>query len=202
VQTLKRIGNVSIASGDGDPFDEIPFVNALVNLDANIGGYKLYDSGALAAPQPSIDVAGISQDYSSLRLLLRARSDVANAAGNPRLRFNNDAGNNYRYVASAAGGGLHAADSGIDFAAIGDFTALNSLAGYFALVAVEIPFYSEAREHDLTASLGSQYDNLGNAVLAPYFAHWAQAAAINRVAFACATGNLIAGSRLVIYGVA
>lgn len=172
------------------------------------GLISLYDSGYLGASAASIDTGanGIAGGHFCLVVLIYVRTDRAAAQDNINLRVNADSSGHYDLTrlqaqnATASGGTVNAAT-----ALIGQSMTVPSAsatAGEFAVVQVVIPAYDNTTGFKTANVHGSFPDETAaNSGVAMFSAQWRSTAAITRMALTPVTGtNLVAGSRMVIYG--
>lgn len=173
------------------------------------GGFgltKLYDQ-TLGAAAASIDtgVNGIASGHVDLLILVyvRAADALSNVAINVVL--NGDTGANYDLIewrnlnAVGSSASAHARTAGI----LGGAPAATLTANYFATIRATINSYDSvtAGYKNIESSGGYVTDADTAMQVGTLLTTWRSTAAINRIAVSSAGGgNLITGSRLVIYG--
>lgn len=158
----------------------------------------------LGASAANIDFTGIPSGYAHLLVVGSARCDNA-ASQSLLLRFNNDSGANYDYeLISASAASTAAAET---FAATGMricfIPGTGATAGYFSSFLCLIPNYAGTTSDKEVFSIHSNRTGTttGTMFLGMQAAAWrTTATAINRLTFLSAAGNLIAGSRITVYG--
>lgn len=167
-------------------------------------GSKLFDS-TLGADAANIDTgAGL---FSTLldQLVVYAifRTTEAVTESSAGFRFNNDNGNNYDFQSinvdnTTVTGALTLATSFIGMFALG----ASAQAGAFTAVVMEIPAYSQTTAHKSLNLRGTSIeDTAGDCRSQTLFGRWKNTAAISRVQLIPGSGNLLAGSRLSVYGI-
>jgi Concanavalin A-like lectin/glucanases superfamily len=167
------------------------------------GTLKLFDS-LLAADAASIDTGagGIAGGYAALDILLYCRGTQASIAAQMYLRVNNDSATNYiwqrvRGLGSAAAAVDNTSDTGFNFTGPG----ANNGANIFGIFRFTIPNYAGTTGFKgATWSGGYEDTTAGQGGVTLHAGHWKNTAAITRVAVFPASANLLAGSRLTIWG--
>jgi hypothetical protein len=169
------------------------------------GLVKLFDS-TLGASAASIDTGanGVAGGHSDLLIYIVGRCDLVVNSATVALQFNADTGANYDWIWNRnAGGVLASVSTFADTAAeIGNVPGTTGAATYPGTFAVSIPSYTQTTFFKAGQSLGgSVFATLGNTQTTFAAFAWRNTAAITRVSlFPFSGGNLIAGSRMVIYG--
>lgn len=173
------------------------------------GGFglvKIFDQ-TLGAAAASIDTGagGVTAGFVDLMIIAYARAaDVANNVA-LNINFNNDSGANYdvsqwrNLDGSGASTNANARTAGI----FGAIPASSATANYFSIVRGTIASYdSVTAGYKLVESVGGYNDAAGTLFqVGTLINTWRSTAAITRIAVSSAGGgNLITGSRLVIYG--
>lgn len=167
-----------------------------VIFEATLGAdTATWDTGASSIPNT----------YRNLVIVLEARSSSATSGiTSVKIRFNNDSGSNYdsQYLAAVAAtpaSGESLADTGMY---IGDAPLGNSPAGYYSSHHVEVPHYANTLYHKAANSSNAVWSgtSTGNGRTALACGSWRSTAAISRLQVYLATGNVAAGSRLLVYG--
>lgn len=171
----------------------------------------LYDS-TLSADAASFDVQNIPQGYKHLCVVLQCRSSKAAVnEDNFALRVNNDTGNNYNVQYLQAFGTTANAQEALataDFykasplCSLATMPAATSPSGASSSIIIDIPNYaSTALNKNVVAQASQQlYNTSQGQRIWNGAGTWLNTAAINRLTFLAAGGNLVAGSRLTIYG--
>lgn len=166
---------------------------------------KLFDS-TLGTAASTIDTgaAGIAAGYDILEVFLLLRTDEAVGASTCLLSLNNDTGSNYdrQHVRGANATASAAATTGETGGWGLSISGTSEAAGVFTVVRVTIPFYAQTTAQKTAECVYGRADttntnNIANAIIM----QWRNTAAITRMAItAPATKNLIAGSRMLIFG--
>lgn len=170
------------------------------NVDAAGGGdmVVLFDQ-TLGSDAASIDTDPTSlSGYAHLKIILSLRT-TNGSAQNQLLRFNNDSGANYRHRdwVFNSGGTANSAGSSETSALIGSMPGSGATTGYFAITDIMIPEYASTSK--LKQLWHNTYDG-GHDAATTGGASWLSTSAITRVTVLAAAGNLLAGSRMTIYG--
>lgn len=168
----------------------------------------LYDSGYLGADAASIDTGagGIASGHFALIIVGYFRTTNTVSNDNLLVRFNNDSGANYDYMRTInSGGGLSGTSSVAQTAFVGWLCpGASDAANEFGAAWGRIPAYDNTSNRksgifdstavDTTAGAGATYSNAFS---------YRSTAAISRMSVQSGTAgkNIVAGSRLVIYGV-
>jgi hypothetical protein len=202
MQTTPNLGLV-IPSGDGDPFDEIPFVNALTTIDGRVPN-RIADI-TLAAPASAINFGAIPQTFRHLELIVSARTDQAATFSPLYLRFNSDAGTNYDYQRTDA---LAATNNPFEAFAqtvlqIGYAVGQGSGAGHWgrtrALVPDYVTFFHERMA--LFQSFAKVGNATGNLVSQTGGGSWRSSAAITSILLLPSGGtNFVAATHATLIG--
>lgn len=164
---------------------------------------QLYDLSLGVAG--TFDQASISGAYNDLVLVLIAR-DAAASTIDVWTRFNNDTGSNYGALrGTAVSGSMSVGDqTGSTRIECGRIPGTGSTANSFARVMITIPGYASTSLLktcliDSSFVTATSSGGIGRQIGSGF---WNSTAAINRVQIAGASGgNLLAGSKLRIYGV-
>ena len=161
----------------------------------------LFDQ-VLTADAATFDVQNIPSGYKHLLITGMARTTEAAVGSSATIRLNNDSGANYD------GERLTAADTvvtGIGTVA-GTSFAINipgasAHSGAASPFAIEIPGYADTTFHkSLLVRSGLVEDTAADSRIDLRAIRWRSTSAINRVTLTAGSGNLLAGSRLTIYG--
>jgi hypothetical protein len=163
----------------------------------------------LATSSPSgtgaVSFTSIAGDYNHLEVEFVARSTKAGTSiESMTIFFNNDTtATNYRSVRRYTyGAGTHGADGGAN-SNVHDLPAADALASNAARGKIHIPFYKETTFHKnaVNHSTDRRDDSATGSIDWTSSVNWENAAAITRVDFNLASGNFVAGSTFILYGV-
>lgn len=212
MQTTPNLGLV-LPSGDGDPFDELPFSTALVKVDGVVAA-RIADqvvgrgqSGDPAVGATAFDFLNIPQTYAHLMLVLgNLRSNRAAAPDEINLRINGDATAQYdAFTSYCTSTGTYAQGSGPNqnaFALTLTTTPSAALAaGICTAWVIDIPAYNVAALRKTILSRGNGYDLTANS---PYRL-WGEClwsgtqAAVTRLTLALNASGWASG-RATLYG--
>ena len=171
------------------------------------GSFSLIFDSTLGAPATSIDTGagGVPGTFSALKILLLGRTSNVVFNDTAALVFNNDTtAAHYDAVWTRNNGGVIGS---VDATAqpnaqLGVVPGASGTANYFAATDITIPAYTQTTAFKTGVSnSGVTYDALAHATTIFVTFSWRSTAAITRIAFVLQTGsNLIAGSRMTIYG--
>lgn len=154
----------------------------------------------LAAPAASFDFPAIPQTFEALMLDVFARSDAVAFGTNLGLTFNADVGANYEAEAVIGNGGaVAAADSVAGTQAALFIPAANSPASAAGVWRVHIPAYRVTVLHKQLIVIGG-YEPSGVHTVNCQYGRWLSLAAVNRLTLTPTAGQLVAGSRAILYG--
>lgn len=182
-----------VAASDAAAFGQIP--TALFT--------KLFDS-TLGSAAATIDTGanGIPSGYSSLYAVVVARSAGAVFNNGINLRFNNDSGANYDYALILNNVGTvsqsnAAGQTAITFSTI---SGASGTASYPGIARISIPAYTDTTFFKMLEATGGT--NVPSHFVQDFCTGtWKSTAAITRIAIIEGSGgNLVAGSRMTIYG--
>lgn len=167
------------------------------------GMVNIFDQ-TLGVSAASIDTGagGVAAGYSGLMILAVGRAANAVFSGSFNLVFNNDTGANYQYIWTDNSNGTSSSfiTTGQVATKIMEGPGSSVGAGIFGVAHVTIPAYTQTTANKAITSLGGFAETGGHSELVHLVGTWNNAAAITRVAFTTGIGNLVAGSRLTIYG--
>lgn len=165
---------------------------------------QLFDS-TLSGAAASIDSGanGIAQTASTLLIVILARTTQAVVTSTVQLRFNGDSGANYdrAQMSSTAGaapaGATAAGGTNIDPPVPGSSVGANTFASWM----IWVPAYTQTTAHKMLSGTGGWAEATAtNDVIASTTGKWRNTAAITQVSITAGSGNLVAGSRLTVYG--
>lgn len=164
---------------------------------------RLFDS-TLGADTATIDTGanGVSQLYDHLLLVLLLRTTEAVTLSGVNMTFNGDGGANYdrqviRNTNTTVIGAISLAQTSFTILAPG----ASAQTGAFSAPAIFIPSYAQTNAHkafDFTQA--SIEDTAADCRIESAAGRWRSTSAISRVALTAQSGNLLAGSRMSIYG--
>jgi hypothetical protein len=168
---------------------------------------RLYSPIVLGASQASVSFGPtIPQNFSALMLVALVRGDMNNTNVGINVQFNGDTGSNYIfenfYVAGAATG--EAGSIAQNFIFVGAATGATAPANAFTVLEAKIPFYTSTVAHKgLVASSGQRVDTTTSGIYTHRPAgFWLSTAPITSMTIFPGSGNLVAGSSFVLYGLA
>jgi len=156
----------------------------------------------IAAASIDTGVGGVASGYSGLMILAVGRAANAVFSGSFNLIFNNDTGANYQYIWTDNSNGVSSSfiTTAQTAAKIMEGPGSSIGAGIFGVAHVTIPAYTDTTADKAITSLGGFAETSGHSELVHLVGTWNNTAAITRIAFTTGIGNLVAGSRLTIYG--
>lgn len=168
------------------------------------GMVKLFDQ-TLATVAATIDtgVNGIPGGYSALQISLIGRGDAAVLSAGFALQFNGDTTSaDYQYIWTDNSGGTNSSFVSVNTADIKlmEGPGANINANVFGVATATIPGYDQTTAYKAVTTLGGFVDSSGRGELVHSIGTWNSTAAITRIKLFSGAGNLIAGSRMTIYG--
>lgn len=171
---------------------------------AGSGLTQLFDT-TLGGAAASIDTGanGVAGGHQHLVVIIVCRSSGATNIVDCFMTFNNDSGANYDWAwVRNVGGTVGAVDSHAQTSAdVGQMPAATVTANYPSVITVNIPAYAQTTFYKgLTAQGSPAMDATASDRILFMSGTWRNTAAITRIAIAPSLGNLLAGSRLTIYG--
>jgi hypothetical protein len=187
--------------------------NALASSDWNTYIKQNIDKGVvrplsdttLGSPVANVDLTGIDQNFGALYLVVRAQSALAANVDDLCVRINGDAGANYHFFGFRANNTTVVPNSAF---ATGVGLLLGECPGSlfptrFSSNAMLIPNYASATFRK-SAQLEGGFAS--NAAATSYFdsysGFWDSVAAITQLTVRANGGNLVAGTRVTLYGFA
>lgn len=178
--------------------------NVSISGIAGTGLVKLFDS-TLGSPAASIDTggSGIAAGHSDILIFVMAATTQAVAESSATLTFNADSGAHYdTHRLSAAGGTV---SGGTTFAATSFVLSAAGASGgttnYPTLSLITIPSYTNTTFWKVGFLQETEMDtNSANMFTGVRGCGWRSTAAINQATLTAGSGNLVTGSRLVVYG--
>lgn len=173
--------------------------------DVSISGgmSKLFDQTlSLAAASIDTGANGVPSGYSALQISITARADGAFFSGGFQLQFNNDTAANYDYIWTNNSNGVSSSfiSTGITSGKVMEGPGASIGAGIYGVAHVTVPAYAQTTAEKAFTSLGGFAETSGHSELVHSVSNWRNTAAITRVALITGIGNLVAGSRMTIYG--
>lgn len=174
-------------------------------LAAGIKALEVLFDSTLGADAANIDTGanGIAQTSDHLIIVTLLRStEAASGWTNEQIRFNNDSGANYDMQnMQAQSTGLSAGISNAVTAITLVGTGSTATANYFGAGMIFVPSYRQTTAFKEAVLLGGQAEQVsGNTFIQAKVGTWRSTSAITRLSVTPAGGNLLAGSRLTIYG--
>ena len=165
---------------------------------------KLFDS-TLGASALSIDsgAGGFSTSFDLLQIYVIARTDEVAALSTIIMSFNNDGAAHYDFTLArnrntTLAGVSGAANAGFQIVCPGS----SAIAGFAGICQVNIPGYAQTTFNKVcTFQNATVTSAVANDDVGIWAQVWENTAAVNRVKISVSGGaNLVAGSRLLIYG--
>jgi hypothetical protein len=156
---------------------------------------------ALSAIAASFDFQNIPQTFRHLLLIGSARMDVAAVAGQPTIRFNADAGNNYDYWGAGASNSAVAilGSTGVSSAFLTPIPGASATAGRFGPFVMVLDDYTNPAKAKQGIIVGGRHYGGSATYVAMEGIGWSSVAPINRITIG-GTGNFIIASRATLYG--
>lgn len=176
----------------------------LVQEDNSTFGLTLLYDQTLQADAASFDVQNIPAGYRVLEVIAIIRTTEAVDLSGFNMIFNNDSGANYdaqrlSAVHTTVSGNAAPASSAITNNAAG----ANQNAGAAGIMRMIIPGYDQTIFHKTVEVYnGNSDDTTTNNRVDVRVNRWKSTAAINRITFTPTGGNFLAGSRVIVYGLA
>lgn len=167
------------------------------------GRVVLFDS-TLGADAASIDsgAASIAAGYNAISIMVMGRTTQAVVSSGVWIRVNNDSGANYDQDFNSVVGATPSAGTALAQAQWSlNFPGASMDAGSAGLVAITVVSYDQTTFHKVGVELeGVGSGTAGNNWVVNRSFRWRNTAAITRVAALAASGNLLAGTRLLVLG--
>lgn len=152
----------------------------------------------------TFDVSSISGSYKHLKVMLYGRSAVASAADWVRIRFNNDSGSNYDTRMTHQTGqttlATDAAYADTSVKWLAEFPGTSASAGFVGQIEITIVNYADTNFHKTIHWSGAAKQGSTDLRGMTGAGLWRSTSAINRIQISSTNGNLLAGTRLTIYG--
>lgn len=164
----------------------------------------IFDS-TLGGSAASIDITGIVTTYAHLLVVVYGRGDTASTSISLAARFNADAAANYDYqILGGSAAGVAASEAfAQNQAFVGEIPANTGGANLFGACMLFIPHYAGSANNKASVAVSSlkKGTSSGNMTTELFAGFWRSSAAINRITILASAGNLVAGTRMTIYGV-
>lgn len=156
----------------------------------------------LGSAAASINVTSIPATYRHLRLVVTARGDAAANNVQLLLRLNGDAGANYAYQTVQANdltisGGRSVGQTSFALALVPGATAGANL---FATTTITLGCYKATDKTKEIAAFGTSYSSTANPQFYSSQGNYAGTAALTALNVVPASGNLVAGTTVTLYG--
>lgn len=177
----------------------------LVNAAALNNNLEVLAAGptVLTASEPNITLA-VPVGFNRFRLVWRARADAATTAEQLFLRFNGDGGNDYLWEVSQSNNGSVAGTSSggtTSSIQIGTIPCASATAGYFASgEGVADGVSTTSTGFTTYCGSGAAFESSTNSWSGTFGGQWNQSGAVTSVTIYAASGDLVAGSSLSVYG--
>lgn len=189
----------------GDQIAAAITAKTITDIEAGAGLVKLFDQ-ILSGSAASIDTgaSGVAAGYSALRVAVIARADNAVFSGSFDLHFNGDTtGSHYQVLWTNNSNGTSTSYISLNTGGIkvmeGPGASIGS--GIFGVADLLIPGYDQTVAYKAATTLGGFAETSGHSELIHGVSTWNSAAAISQISLTTGIGNLIAGSRLTIWGI-
>jgi len=171
----------------------------------NLLPIRLANSTVVGAAVASIDITSIPTLYAHLQVVVEARSDNAGSLLSLTMRLNGDSAANYFYETLFGNGTTVTAAEGLaqSNGLVGEVPGAGSAsAAYSGVCTIELPNYASTAWRKRWTSQWSTNTagTTGTIRSGTAGGYWNQSNAIGQITIAASLGNLIAGSRVTIYG--
>ena len=187
----------------GDTFLEANWDTSIKD-NMNTGLWHPLGDVLLSAAQSSIDFSGIPQTLAHLCILAFTRSDSAVAANELRVKFNNDSGNNYDHEQYIGTGTTVTIAESLTTSGclIGAHPAASAVANAMGGTIAFIPYYTNTANNKCTYSWCTFKDSTstGGIDFRMIVGAWRSNSAISTVSVFSNGDNLIAPTRVILYG--
>lgn len=168
------------------------------------GGLTALFDSTLGSDQAAIDTGanGIAQTKDHLLFVLYLRTTQAAVLSSALLTFNNDTGANYgtqriTCINTTVTGGINLAGSNVAFSVHGASAQANA----FVTATFIVPCYRQTAGLKMFCmDIAGIEDTAADTFTELRGGQWRSTAAISRAAVTAGSGNLLAGSRMTIYG--
>ncbi len=188
----------------GDQIAATITAKTITDIEAGSGMVKLFDQ-TLSGAAATIDTGGggIPGGYSALQIAVLARGSSALFSASFSLRFNGDStAGNYDIIWTNNSNGTSTSfiSTATGAAKVFEGPGASIGSGIFGAGHVTIPAYDQTTAHKMATALGGFAETSGHSELVHAVNHWASTAAITRIELFTGAGNLVAGSRMTIWG--
>lgn len=202
--TAHLAANVPVADAGGN-YTGGDVEAVLAEIAPQLGDMALLYDNTLLANTASIDTgaSGIAQTHDHLLVLMVLRSTQAVTEAGGFMQFNADAGSNYDKQSflvdnTTVTGVISLAQTQY----VLTFLGASAQAGAFGALEFWIPAYRQTTAHkSFTTKMVAIEDTAGDCRTEMGGGRWRSTAAISRLAVGPASGNLLAGSRVSIFGI-
>lgn len=197
--TDRRKRAFGLAMSGGATEGQVPvWDNAAGRWKAGSGSdiVEIYDA-TLGADAASVDITGIPSTYAHLMLVVYGRTTQATVESTLLLRFNGDTAGNYRHQRLEASG-TSVAGAQTDAATsiqLGHVPGASATADFFGGGVAQILHYAGSADFKSLFS-----DTYNAATRSANGGLWKSIAAINQITVLPGGGNLLAGTRVTLYG--
>lgn len=149
----------------------------------------------------SIDFTSIPQTYTDLKIVVSARSTLAQIYGSGYLQFNGDTSSNYKYIRLGGNGASAGTDSATGTTSIiYEFVGASSTASIFANAEIYIPNYTGSTQKSV--SIDSVGENNAATAYATFAAGlWTNTAAITSIKLYSDSQTTVQYSTATLYGI-
>jgi len=168
-------------------------------------GLPVVVTQTLAASAASISLTSLPGTYTSLLIHVLARVDTSGGGGPIKCQMNGDTGANYDwysydlFYASAA----HAQGIGATAANVGAYSDTLAAAGTFSFSEILLPMYAGGTYKTFSGRGNWIQAQASGDINAMQFAgEWRSTAAITSLLLSTSAGNFVAGTKVVVYGLA
>ena len=162
-------------------------------------------SSVLGADTNSIDTGagGFSTSFDHLLVIGQFRTTEAAILSNVGVRANNDTGGNWdRQTVFGRNASTTTEDAQAATSILGSMAGASAATGVAATFFMVVPFYGLTtleKSGIILSGFADEAATGGDVRMSAW--HWRNTAAINRLAFIAAAGNLLAGSGVTVYGI-
>jgi hypothetical protein len=179
----------------------------IVSGSGGAGAVTQLTTQTLSGTAATIDITAIPQNFTTIWLHAILRTNQAAITTTVNANFNGDGGANYDRVSLSGNNSVAtsgAVGGGTSFF-VGAAAGANATAGDFGVVSLYVPFYAATTANKVCVGGDGVFPTQGTATTFGIDAisqQWRSTAAINRVTLTPAAGSFVAGSAVVLYGLA
>lgn len=188
----------------GDIFTEAMW-DTYVRDNLNTGCPVMVAISTLVGTAASITFSSIPTTFNSLHLTGYFRSDNAATSATMFLRFNGDTGSNYDYQVVQGNAAVASASEGLAQTQIGIGHSVGNTGGanLFSGISTAIQGYASSANNKALTSKSSYKGGTssGSLTVTIWSGFWRSNAPVTSLTVFPSAGNLVSGSRLVLYGV-